>query len=110
MHLYPVNGAAARVPAGDTAYRQRDAMWAEVIVGVDADPGMAEALRRWAVEYFDALHPYSTGSAYVNFMMQEGEDRIRATYGANYDRLAEIKGRYDPDNVFHVNQNIRPSA
>jgi uncharacterized protein (TIGR03086 family) len=62
------------------------------------------------VEYLDAVHPYSAGGAYVNFMMEEGSDRIRATYRDNYDRLAQIKRRYDPHNVFHVNQNIKPAT
>ena len=110
MHLYPVNGAAGRVPNDATAYHNRDAMWAEVIVGVDPDPAKAGALRDWAVAYYDALHPYSTGAAYVNFMMDEGSDRIRATYGANYERLRAAKGRYDPENLFHVNQNIPPAG
>jgi FAD/FMN-containing dehydrogenase len=110
MHLYPVNGAAGRVGSDATAYRNRDAMWAEVIVGVDPDPAKADALRDWAVAYYDALHPYSTGAAYVNFMMDEGSDRIRATYGANYERLRAVKRRYDPENFFRVNQNIPPAA
>jgi hypothetical protein len=110
VHLYPVNGAAARVGAGDTAYRHRDAFWSQVIVGVDPDPGKADTLRDWTVGYYDALHRFSTGAAYVNFMMEEGADRIRATYGANYDRLAKIKQQYDPDNFFRVNQNVPPAA
>ncbi|HSD21052.1 MAG TPA: BBE domain-containing protein, partial [Anaeromyxobacter sp.] len=61
-------------------------------------------------DYWAALHPYSAGGAYVNFMMEEGQERIRATYRANYERLASLKARYDPHNVFHVNQNIRPAA
>lgn len=108
MHLYPVGGAAARVDPADTAYRHRDAFWSQVIVGVDPDPGKADELREWTVGYYDALHPHSKGAAYVNFMMEEGADRIRATYGDNYQRLAQIKRRYDPDNFFRVNQNIRP--
>jgi FAD/FMN-containing dehydrogenase len=108
MHLYPLNGAAARVGAGETAYRHREALWSQVIVGVDPDPGKADLLRKWTVGYYDALHPHSIGAAYVNFMMDEGTDRIRATYGANYERLAVIKRRYDPENFFRVNQNIPP--
>jgi hypothetical protein len=110
VHLYPVNGAAARVGAGDTAYRHRDAFWSQVIVGVDPDPGKADTLRDWTVGYYEALHRFSTGAAYVNFMMDEGADRIRATYGANYDRLAKIKRQYDPDNFFRMNQNVPPAA
>ncbi|MFN8626769.1 MAG: FAD-binding oxidoreductase [Candidatus Binatia bacterium] len=111
MHLYPVNGAAARVGAGDTAYRHRDALWSQVIVGVDPDPAKANALREWTVRYYEALHPYSKGgAAYMNFMMDEGADRVRAAYGANFERLAQVKRRYDPDNFFRVNQNIPPAA
>ena len=110
VHLYPLNGASARVGAGDTAYRHRDAFWSQVIVGVDPDPGNAATLRDWVVGYYEALHPFSKGAAYVNFMMDEGADRIRATYGANYDRLARIKRQYDPDNFFRVNQNVPPAA
>jgi FAD/FMN-containing dehydrogenase len=108
LHLYPINGAARRVKRGATAWWQRDANWTEVIVGVDPDPAKKEEISAWAKEYWNALHPYSSGGAYVNFMMEEGEERIRATYGKNYTRLAKIKKRYDPGNLFRVNQNIRP--
>jgi FAD/FMN-containing dehydrogenase len=110
MHLYPIDGAAARVPVGDTAWAHRDATFSEVIIGVDPDPANAAAITRWTVDYFEATHPFSTGAAYVNFMMDEGQDRVRATYGVNYDRLARIKGQYDPDNTFRINQNIRPAS
>jgi hypothetical protein len=109
MHLYPLNGAAARVGASETAYRHREALWSQVIVGVDPSPAKADELRNWTVGYYDALHPWSTGGAYVNFMMEEGADRIRATYGANYERLQLVKKAYDPDNFFRVNQNIPPA-
>ena len=109
MHLYPLNGAAARVGASDTAYRHREALWSQVIVGVDPSPARADELRKWTVGYHEALHPYSTGAAYVNFMMDEGNERIRATYGPNYERLQIVKRVYDPDNFFHVNQNIPPA-
>ncbi len=110
MHMYPCDGAAARVPGDATAWSYRDAKWAQVIVGVDPDPGNAEAIKRWAVDYWEALHPYSMGGAYVNFMMEEGQERVRAAYRGNYDRLARVKAKYDPDNVFHVNQNIKPGG
>jgi len=110
MHLYPIDGAAGRVATDATAWSYRNARWAQVIVGVDTDPAKAAALREWTVGYWEALHPYSLGGAYTNFLMDEGEDRVRASYGANYDRLARIKARYDPANLFHVNQNIRPDA
>jgi hypothetical protein len=79
-----------------------------VIVGVDPDPANKEMVSAWAKEYWNALHPYAAGGAYINFMMEEGEDRIRATYGKNYARLVKIKKRRDPANFFRVNQNIMP--
>ncbi|HEX5025912.1 MAG TPA: FAD-binding protein [Agriterribacter sp.] len=108
MHLYPVNGAASRVGNSSTAWNYRDANYAMVIVGIDQDPANKDKIISWARDYWNALHPYSAGGAYVNFMMEEGEDRIKATYGANYKRLAEIKAKYDPHNLFRTNQNIKP--
>ncbi|MGA7410829.1 MAG: FAD-binding oxidoreductase [Bryobacteraceae bacterium] len=110
MHLYPVNGKVNRVGETDTAFGHRDAVWSEVIVGVDPDPANSGKIIDWARAYYDALHPYGAGGAYLNFMMEEGEDRIRATYRGNYDRLAAVKAKYDPGNFFNVNQNIRPAA
>ena len=109
MHLYPINGAASRVGKNDTAWNYRDATWAQVMVGVDPDPANNEKTISWAKSYYDALHPYSAGGAYVNFMMDEGEERVKATYGDNYERLVAIKNKFDPDNLFRVNQNIKPS-
>lgn len=110
MHLYPINGAASRPKNDDTPWSYRDALLAEVIVGVDPDPANKDRITTWAREYWNAQHPYGAGGAYVNFMMDdEGDDRIRATYRDNYDRLAKIKSKYDPGNFFHVNQNIRPA-
>ena len=108
-HLYPVNGAVHDVAADETAFAFRDANWSQVFVGVDADPAQAAALREWTVGYWEALHPYSAGGAYVNFMMEEGQARVKATYGPNHARLAQVKAAYDPDNVFRVNQNIIPA-
>ena len=108
MHLYPVNGAAQRVGKNDTAYSFREALFAEVIVGVDPDPANAEKISSWCKNYWDALHPFSAGGGYVNFMMEEGQDRVKATYRDNYQRLVKIKSKYDPQNFFRVNQNIRP--
>jgi FAD/FMN-containing dehydrogenase len=110
MHLYPVDGAAGRVPADATAWSYRHARWAQVIVGVDPDPANADTIRDWTIDYWEALHPYSLGGAYTNFLMDEGEDRVKASYGANYERLAEIKATYDPGNLFHINQNVKPVA
>ncbi len=110
MHLYPVDGAASRVASDATAWAYRDARWAQVMVGVDHDPANADALKEWTVAYWEALHPHSMGGAYVNMMMEEGDERIRATYRGNYERLAHVKRTYDPANLFHVNQNIAPSS
>jgi FAD/FMN-containing dehydrogenase len=110
MHLYPIDGAAARVKNDATPWAYRDAKWASVMVGVDPDPAKKDQISKWARDYWTALHPYSAGGAYVNFMMDEGEDRVRATYGKNYAKLAKIKKRYDPKNLFRVNQNIRPGT
>ncbi len=110
MHLYPINGAAQRVGKNDTPWSYRDATWAEVIVGVDPDPANTKRITEWSKTYWDALHPYSAGGAYVNFMMDEGEERIKATYRDNYARLASLKKKYDPTNLFRVNQNIKPAA
>ncbi len=109
MHLYPINGSAGRVKNNATPWCYRDAVWAQVMVGVDPDPANKERISAWAKDYWTALHPYSAGGAYVNFMMDEGDDRIRATYGRNYDRLAKVKKRYDPTNLFRMNQNIKPA-
>lgn len=110
MHLYPIDGAAGRVPKDATPWNYRDAKWAEVIVGVSPDPADKDKITKWARDYWNATHPYSAGGAYVNFMMEEGDDRIRATYGANFDRLAAIKAKYDPSNLFSINQNIAPRS
>jgi len=108
MHLYPISGAASRPGKEETPWAYRDAKYAGVIVGVDPSPSNADKITKWCKDYWEALHPYSSGGAYSNFMMDEGEDRIRASYKYNYDRLVKIKSRYDPDNLFKVNQNIKP--
>lgn len=110
MHLYPVDGAVHRVGQTDTAWAYRDVNFSQVIAGVDPDPANAAALKRWTVDYWDATHPYSAADAYVDFMMDEGQDRVRATYGPNYQRLSQVKATYDPHNMFHINQNIVPAG
>ncbi len=110
VHLYPVNGKVNRVGESETPFAHRDATWSQVIVGVDADAANCGKIMDWARAYHDALHPHGAGGAYLNFMMDEGEDRIRASYRGNYDRLAELKAKYDPENFFRVNQNIKPAA
>jgi FAD/FMN-containing dehydrogenase len=110
MHLYPIDGAASRVAEDATAFAYRDGGWAGVIVGVDPDPANAEKISQWARNYWDELHPTSAGGAYINFLMDEGQERVKASYKRNYDRLAQIKRRYDPQNSLHVNQNIKPAS
>jgi FAD/FMN-containing dehydrogenase len=109
VHIYPINGAASRVGKQDTAWSYRDANFAQVIVGVDPDPANNHRLIEWARDYWTALHPHSAGGAYLNMIMDEGEDRIKAAYRENYARLAQIKASVDPQNLFHVNQNIKPA-
>lgn len=109
MHIYPVNGAASRIGKKDTAWNYRDANYGVVIVGISEDAAGKDKAISWAKDYWSALHPYSCGGAYVNMMMEEeGEERVKASYGENYERLAAIKAKYDPDNLFRVNQNIKP--
>lgn len=108
MHLYPISGAASRVGKDETPWAYRDALYAGVIVGVDPDPANAEKITTWCKSYWDALHPYSSGGAYSNFMMDEGQERVKASYKHNYERLTKIKSKYDPQNLFRVNQNILP--
>jgi FAD/FMN-containing dehydrogenase len=110
MHLYPMDGAASRVPHDATAFAHRDGGFTGVIVGVDPDPANAGLITRWAQQYWQELHPASAGGGYVNFLMDEGQDQVRASYRGNYDRLARIKNRYDPDNIFRINQNIQPAG
>ncbi len=109
MHLYPIDGAAHRLAGGETAFSHRDATWSMVMAGIDPDPDRAEELRDWSTAYWEAIHPHTMGGAYVNSMTDEGEERVRAAYRGNYERLARVKAAYDPENVFHVNQNIRPT-
>ena len=109
MHMYPIGGAASRIAGNATAFAHRSGGWAAVIVGVDPDPANADQISAWAKDYWSELHPTSAGGTYVNFLMDEGAERVRDSYGSNYPRLAAIKNRYDPDNVFHINQNIPPA-
>jgi hypothetical protein len=110
MHLYPISGAAGRVAKDETAWAYRDAKYAGVIVGVDPDPANAEKITKWCKDYWEAIHPYSSGGAYLNFIMNEGQERIKASYKGNYERLTKIKKKYDPNNFFRVNQNILPDG
>jgi FAD/FMN-containing dehydrogenase len=111
MHLYPIDGAVHRMGKGDTAWNCRDATWSMVIAGIDPNPKNAGSVTQWTKAYWDAVHPYDLGGAYPNFMMDdEGDARLKASYGENYARLAALKKKYDPNNLFRVNQNIRPAV
>jgi hypothetical protein len=109
MHIYPIDGASNRKGRNDTAFSFREARFSQVIVGVDPDPANNEKLISWTRSYHEAMRPHSAGGAYVNFMMEEGAERVQATYRDNYDRLVAVKNKYDPKNLFSVNQNIRPT-
>ncbi|HLR25507.1 MAG TPA: BBE domain-containing protein [Fodinibius sp.] len=109
MHLYPINGAVHERASDETAWNYRDANWSMVIAGVAADPADNDTIAKWARNYWETVHPHNRGGAYINFMMEEGDERIKATYGNNYNRLVEIKTKYDPENFFRVNQNITPA-
>ena len=108
VHIYPINGACQRVAADETAFAYRDATFATVIAGMWPDPADNEANIEWVRDYYEAVAPLSEEGGYVNFMSGDDQDRIRANYKGNYDRLTEVKARYDPGNLFHLNQNIRP--
>lgn len=108
MHLYPIDGAVHKVGRKETAWDCRDATWSMVICGIDPDPAKAPELSEWARSYWNDIHPYNRPGSYINFMMEEGDERIQATYGDNYDRLVAVKKKYDPGNFFRVNQNINP--
>jgi hypothetical protein len=107
MHLYPIDGAVHRVAKDETAWSARDATWSMVIAGIDPNPQKAGALQRWGKAYWQAVHPFNPGGGYVNFMMDdEGEARVEASYGGNFERLVALKQKFDPANLFRVNQNI----
>jgi hypothetical protein len=105
-------GAINRVAVQDTAYPLRDATYALNAVSTWTDPAQDDANIRWSRELWEAVQPFSPGSVYVNFLGvgDEGEDRVKAAYGPNYKRLAQIKAKYDPSNLFRLNQNIRPAG
>jgi FAD/FMN-containing dehydrogenase len=110
MHLYPIDGKVQRKQRDETAWATRDATWSMVIVGVSPEPSDAEAIKAWASTYWHAVHPHNLEGAYPNFMMaDDGADRIKATFGANYSKLAALKQKFDPGNLFQVNHNIRPT-
>ncbi|HVK21756.1 MAG TPA: FAD-binding oxidoreductase [Actinokineospora sp.] len=108
MHIYPINGACHRVGAEDTAFAYRDANFATVIAGMWPDPETNDAGIKWVRDYYDATSPHSEAGGYINFMSDDDQSRIQDNYGGNYARLVDVKRKYDPDNLFHMNQNIKP--
>ena len=107
MHLYPISGAAARVPGDATAFAYRNGGWVGVVTGIDPNPENLPVVARWAQQYWQELHATSAGGGYVNMMMEnDGHERVRAAYRGNYERLVQVKRRYDPTNLFHINHNI----
>lgn len=108
-HLYPIDGACHEVTNAETAWSNRHARWAQVIIGVDPDPANADKVTKWSKDYYNDLIPHALGGAYVNFMMNEGQEQVKSSYKDNYKKLVEIKTKFDPTNFFHINQNIKPA-
>jgi FAD/FMN-containing dehydrogenase len=108
MHLYSINGAVHRTAPDATAFAYRDATFATVIAGAWPDPADNEANIKWVRDYSDATAPQSEEGGYIGFMAGDDQGRIKANYKGNYERLVQIKRKYDPDNLFHLNQNIKP--
>jgi FAD/FMN-containing dehydrogenase len=108
VHFYPINGAVHDVAPDATAFGHRDASFAIVIAGMWPDPAENEANTKWVKDYDAAIAPHSMGGMYVNFASSDDQSKVAANYGANYERLREVKRRYDPSNLFHLNQNITP--
>lgn len=111
MHLYPIDGAVRRVSHDASPWIARDATFSMVIAGISPSPQDADALKSWGRAYWKAVHPYNMGGGYVNFMFDdEVAGRLQAAYGDNYKRLVMAKMKYDPNNLFQVNQNIVPAV
>ncbi len=108
--LQQVGGAIARVPVEATAYANRNAAFDCIPIAIWEDPAVDAANITWSRSVWEAMRPFSTGGVYVNNLGEEGEERIRAAYGPNLQRLAAVKSMYDPENLFRLNQNIRPAA
>jgi FAD/FMN-containing dehydrogenase len=110
VHIYPTDGAIQRAGQQETAYSHRDANFVHIIAAASPNAADMPDASAWVQEYWHALHAYSAGGAYVNFLMDEGQDRVQATYRENYARLVKLKNKYDPTNLFRINQNIKPTV
>jgi FAD/FMN-containing dehydrogenase len=108
MHIYPINGACNRVAADATAFAYREAKFATVVAGMWPDAADNDKNIAWVKDYYRAVQPHSLAGGYVNFMAGDDQDRVRDNYKGNYERLIAIKRKYDPGNLFHMNQNIKP--
>ncbi|MBT8402040.1 MAG: FAD-binding oxidoreductase [Rhodothermia bacterium] len=109
MHIYPINGAVHDVPADATAFGNRDANFSTVIAGMWPDPKDNEKNIQWVRDYYAATAPFSREGGYINFQSEDDADRVSENYGAAYRRLRDVKKKYDPNNLFHMNQNIKPA-
>lgn len=110
LRLFSTTGAAQKVGRNDTAWSYRDAKFTLVIDGATPDPAKIQDIISWVRDTYEAGHPYAAEGGYVNFLGDEGQERVMASYRDNYRRLVEIKRRYDPANLFHMNQNIKPGG
>jgi FAD/FMN-containing dehydrogenase len=110
MFLYPTNGAVHRAASADTAFSYRDVNFIHLIGAIDPDPAITRRHSGWVRDYWSALHPHSAGGGYVNWLGDEGGERVATTFRDNYERLRAVKAKYDPGNLFHINQNIKPLA
>ncbi|HUK29309.1 MAG TPA: FAD-binding oxidoreductase [Candidatus Acidoferrales bacterium] len=106
MHIYPINGAVHDVAADATAFGHRDAKYATVIAGMWPDPKQNDANIRWVKDYYAALAPHSEKGGYINFAASDDSDRVAANFGRSFDQLRKLKAKYDPSNLFRINQNI----
>jgi len=108
VHIYPIDGACHRVPTDATAFAYREANFATVIAGMWPDPAQNDTSIEWVRGYYDAVAPHSESGGYINFMAGDDQGRIADNYKGNYERLVDVKRKYDPNNLFHLNQNIAP--
>jgi FAD/FMN-containing dehydrogenase len=111
VHLYPIDGAVHDVPDAATAFAHRRARFALNIAGIWPDPNDNATNIAWVRDYYAAVHPHSGyEGGYTNFGAGDDDNRVKANYGASYEHLAEVKRRWDPGNLFRLNQNVEPSS
>ena len=110
VYIEHLEGAVAQSGREDTAFSHRDTRYRAVILGLWTDPDVTDASIAWVRDYQAALQAFSTGGVHVNYLGEEGEDRVKAAYEPEiYARLAALKAKYDPTNFFRLNQNIKPA-